>query len=203
MFYYLRGELAYRDPTTAVIDCQGVGYRMTVSLNTSDTLNTQLGKVVKLMTYLQVKEDGVELYGFATQDELDTFKLLIGVSGVGPKAAMSILSLFTPERLRMTICTEDQKGLSKAPGIGSKTAARIILELKDKVRQGILTGVGTVSSLGDAPKAPVMDEKLGDAVQALMALGYDRSDSMKALQGLDTANMELNQIIAQALKKFL
>lgn len=204
MFYYLNGELVHRDPQTAVLDCHGVAYRLTVSLNTSDALSPQMGQRVKLMTYLQVREDGMELFGFLSQDELNMFKLLIGVSGVGPKAAMSILSLFTPERFRLAVCTEDVKGLSKAPNIGSKTAARIILELRDKISQGILSGAEKLTAAGNAPSADAMASgKLGDALQALMALGYDRSDSMKALQGIDTVELGVNEIIAQALKKFL
>ncbi len=204
MFYYLKGELVHRDPSTAVIDCGGVGYALTVSLNTSDAISPLLGKEAKLMTYLQVREDGVELFGFASKDELETFKLLITVSGVGPKAAMSILSMFTPERLRMVICTEDTKGLAKAPNIGAKTAARIILELRDKIAQGIMEGASKLDVSSPAPKGGAQQSgKLNDALQALMALGYDRSDSMKALQGIDTEHLSLNDIIAKALKKFL
>lgn len=205
MFYYLKGELVHREPTMAVIDCAGVGYALTISLNTSDALTPLTGKEAKLLTYLQVREDGVELFGFSTKDELETFKLLIGVSGVGPKAAMSILSMFTPERLRMVICTEDTKGLAKAPNIGSKTAARIILELRDKIAQGIMerTSKLDVSSPAPSAKSAGSNGKLNDALQALMSLGYDRADSMKALSGIDTENLSLNDIIAQALKKFL
>lgn len=205
MFYYLKGELVHREPTMAVIDCAGVGYALTISLNTSDALTPLMGKEAKLLTYLQVREDGVELFGFSTKDELETFKLLIGVSGVGPKAAMSILSMFTPERLRMVICTEDTKGLAKAPNIGSKTAARIILELRDKVAQGIMERASKldVSTPTPVTKAAESSGKLNDALQALMALGYDRADSMKALQGIDTEKLSLNEIIAKALKKFL
>jgi Holliday junction DNA helicase RuvA len=205
MFYYLKGELVHREPTMAVIDCAGVAYALTISLNTSDAITPLMGKEAKLMTYLQVREDGVELFGFSTKDELETFKLLIGVSGVGPKAAMSILSMFTPERLRMVICTEDTKGLAKAPNIGAKTAARIILELRDKIAQGIMerTSKMDVSSPAPSAKATGSNGKLNDALQALMALGYDRADSMKALSGIDTESLSLNDIIAKALKKFL
>ncbi|MBP3583007.1 MAG: Holliday junction branch migration protein RuvA, partial [Clostridia bacterium] len=132
MLYYLKGELAYRENGMCVVDCGGVGYRLTVSLNTSDALITKVGKEVKIFTYLAVREDGVELFGFGTTDERDCFNKLTSVSGVGPKVAMSILSTLPPEKLVLAICTEDVKAIAKAPGIGSKTAARIVLELKDK-----------------------------------------------------------------------
>ena len=109
MFYYLDGTLAEREAGLAVIDCGGVGYGLTVSLTTSDALSSKVGARVKLYTYLQVKEDGMELFGFRDKDELDCFRLLIGVSGVGPKAAMAVLSIFTPDRFRLAVCTEDTK----------------------------------------------------------------------------------------------
>ena len=124
MFYYLNGELALRDINTCVIDCGGVGYKLTVSMITSESLASKLGQKVKLYTYLAVREDGVEMFGFGSNEERHAFNLLTGVSGVGPKAAMSILSVMTPDRLAMAVCTEDIKGISKAPNIGAKTAAR-------------------------------------------------------------------------------
>jgi len=204
MFYYLSGELVYRDQTTAAIDCGGVAYRLTVSMNTSEALSGKMNARVKLFTYLQVREDGVELFGFLTQEELSTFRMLIAVSGVGPKAAMSLLSLFTPERFRLAVCTEDTKGLAKAPNIGAKTAARIVLELRDKITQGIM-GDADSAGRGTAAQEPAtgVSGKLNDALQALMTLGYDRSESLRALNGIDTTNLEVNEMIAQALKKFL
>ena len=133
MFYYVCGELAYKDLNTCVIDCGGVGYKLTVSHITSESLASSVGKRVKLFTYLAVREDGVELFGFASDTERASFNRLTSVSGVGPKVAMSILSVMTPENLALAICTEDVKSIAKAPGIGSKTAARIVLELKDKI----------------------------------------------------------------------
>ena len=131
MFYYLNGTVAHVEPYLAVIDCGGVGY----ACRTTGTTISQLkvGKVGKLYTYLNVGEDVFDLYGFATQGELDSFKQLIGVSGVGPKAALAILSSCTPQNLAMAIITGDEKTLTVAPGIGKKIAQRIILELKDKV----------------------------------------------------------------------
>ena len=133
MFYYLKGELAYRDLSTCVIDCGGVGYKLTVSFITSESLMSKLGKEIKLFTHLAVREDGMELFGFGSYEEKECFNRLTSVSGIGPKAAMSILSTMTPEKLAVAICTDDAKAIAKSPGIGAKSAARIILELKDKM----------------------------------------------------------------------
>ena len=133
MIYHLNGTLELCEEGSCVIDCGGVGYKLFVSDNTYTAIVGHIGKPMKLLTYLQVREDAVELYGFKTNDELSAFKLLITVSGVGPKAAMSILSLLTPDRLSMAICGEDTKTIAKANGIGAKTAARVVLELKDKI----------------------------------------------------------------------
>ena len=204
MFYYLNGPLVYCDPTCAVIDCGGVGYRLTISANTANALQGKMHLPTKLLTHLAVREDGVELFGFADQAELDSFRLLITVSGVGPKAAMSILSSMTPDRFRLAICTEDTRALAKAPNIGSKTAARIILELRDKVADDILGGGSATSTSTSAPvSASVKSGKLSDAMEALMALGYDRSTAMNALKGIDTEKLSVNDMISQALKKFL
>ena len=202
MFYYLNGPLVYCDPQTAVIDCGGVGYRLTISANTANALQGKMHLPTKLLTHLAVREDGVELFGFAEQTELDSFRLLITVSGVGPKAAMSILSFMTPDRFRLAVCTEDTRALAKAPNIGSKTAARIILELRDKVADDILTPT-TSTAATPAVATGVKGGKLADALEALMALGYDRSTAMNALKGIDTEKLSVNDIISKALKKFL
>lgn len=201
MFYYLDGTLAMREPGMAVIDCGGVGYRLTVSDTTYGALASKTGSRVKLLTYLQVREDGMELFGFGDQAELDCFKLLIGVSGVGPKAALSVLSCLTPDRFRLAVCTEDIKALAKAQNVGNKTAARIILELKDKVTGAIMAGGG--ESTSPAVPAPATTGKLADAIEALTALGYDRGSAMSALSGLDAEKLSLNDLISQALRKFL
>lgn len=202
MFYHIRGELVHREASLAVLECGGVGYALTVSLVTSDTLTESLGKTVKLYTHLQTREDGVELFGFYSKEELSCFKMLIGVSGVGPKAAMSILSIFTPERFAYAVSSEDTKGLSKAPGVGAKTAARIVLELKDKIAKDT-----SVKPLFDdaSPAAPVPTSdkrKLSEAVDALTVLGYGRSEILDILRKIDTASLSLEEIITAALKQF-
>ena len=203
MFYYLNGELALRDINTCVIDCGGVGYKLTISMITSESLASKLGQKIKLFTYLAVREDGVELFGFGSNEERHAFNLLTGVSGVGPKAAMSILSVMSPDRLAMAVCTEDIKGISKAPNVGAKTAARIVLELKDKIAKDFISSSGSEKSIGSvgatAPHA-AMSGNLTEATEALMALGYDRSTVIKALGGIDPS-LDVGMIIKTALKK--
>ena len=133
MFYYLSGELAFLDTNTCVIDCGGVGYKLTVSMITSETLATKLGQKIKLFTYLAVREDGVELFGFGSNEERECFNNLTSVSGIGPKVAMSILSTMRPDELALAICTENVKAIAKAPGLGPKSAARVILELLENL----------------------------------------------------------------------
>lgn len=205
MFYYLSGELALRDINTCVIDCGGVGYKLTVSLLTSESLASKLGQKVKLFTYLAVREDGVELFGFPSEQELDTFLLLTSVSGVGPKGAIAILSQFTPEQFVMAVCTEDKKAVAKANGIGPKIAARIILELHDKLAAGSASldlGGDFASIPLPAASAPEGGE-MADAQEALLVLGYNRTEILRALSGVDTTGMSSDQIIRAALKKLM
>ena len=199
MFYYLSGELALRDINTCVVDCGGVGYKLTVSLITSESLSSKLGQRVKLYTHLAVREDGIELFGFGTEEERVSFNLLTSVSGVGPKVAISILSILSPDRLATAVCTEDVKAISKAPGVGSKTAARIVLELKDKLAKDMISGRTEAKSAG-AINATHARGNLSEAAEALMALGYDRGTVVDSLKGLDPAT-DVGLLIKAALKK--
>lgn len=206
MFYYLNGALVHLENGLAVLDVGGVGYKLTVSATTYDAMpprNSANPPKVKLFTHLAVREDDVELFGFATQTELASFRMLITVSGVGPKAAMSILSLLTPEKFALAVCTDDRKTIAKANGIGPKTAARVILELKDKLMKengGALPDAGV-----DVPTAPVTGSrgKLTEAVDALIVLGYSRAEALAALKDVDTSSMELEEIIRVSLKKLM
>ncbi len=201
MFYYLKGELAYRDISTCVIDCGGVGYKLTVSLITSEALVSKLGKEVKLFTHLAVREDGVEMFGFGSYEEKECFNRLTSVSGIGPKAAMSILSTMTPEKLALAICTDDAKAIAKSPGIGAKSALRIILELKDKMSKDMLSD--SISNAGNTASAVnyVSNSNVSEAIEALMVLGYDKNTVLSALKGIDPALTDSGEIIRQALKK--
>ena len=200
MFYYLKGELALCEAGQAVIDCGGAGYKLTTSLITSQNIANKIGQNVKLYTYLAVREDGIELFGFGTNEERVCFNQLTSVSGVGPKAAMSILSTMTPDAFSLAVSSEDVKAISKAPGIGSKSAARIILELKDKVSKDMMTAGSKLQSL--APISLPNNSLLSEATEALMVLGYDKNTVLSALRGIDLQNAsDVGEIIKAALKK--
>jgi len=202
MFYYISGILAHREAGLAVIDCGGVGYKLTVSQNTLAELdkNASRSDKAKLYTYMAVREDDVELFGFYTEEELSTFKLLLTVSGIGPKAAMGVLSAFTPEGLARAVSTEDTKAISRANGIGAKGAARIVLELKDKLSYaGDTPEKVTVTSSASKAKS----SHLTEAAEALAALGYNRAEINTVLSKMDTNGKEAGEIIRLALAMFM
>ena len=202
MFYYISGELTYKDLGTCVLDCGGVGYKLTVSQITSEALAMHVGKKVKLFTYLAVRENEIELFGFASEEERSCFNMLTSVSGVGPKVAMNILSAMTPERLSVAISTEDVKAIAKAPGIGAKTAARIILELKDKIAKDIYIPDAASLIRGSSSKPTSASSKnITEATEALAVLGYDKNTIISVLKDIDTANTDVGEIIRLALKK--
>ncbi len=207
MFYYICGTLAYATPSTAVIDAGGVGYKMTISQNTFAALpRSAVGAPVtaKLYSYMAVREDGIELFGFISETELSSFKMLLSVSGVGPKAAISILSLLTPEKFALAVCTEDRKTISKASGIGPKTAARIILELKDKlIKEGNIDTTLADGITQSASQNITVSGKLAEAQDALMVLGYTRAEAQAALKGIDIDKYDLEGVIKQALKQLM
>ena len=199
MFYYVSGTVAHVEPYLAVIDCGGVGYKLTISMITADSLLSKLGKQVKLFTHLAVREDGIEMFGFGSIEERECFHKLIGVSGIGPKVALSILSTYTPEKLAFAIASEDVALIAKAPGIGKKTASRIILELKDKLSVDNING----SDSKEAISAPILSSKntnLTEATEALMVLGYDKATVNAAVRGIDIT-MDAADIIKAVLKK--
>jgi len=203
MFYYIKGKLVLNEDSRAAIDVGGVAYLLTVSANTQSAISAKSfnGETdVTLYTYLSVREDGIELFGFKDNDELNMFKMLISVSGIGPKAAMSLLSYMTPDGISIAICTDDKKAISKAPGIGPKTAARIILELKDKM------SIQSSSAAVDDTKVFVGSHnngKYNEALDALTVLGFNRSISAEVLKSIDINNLELEDIIKDALKKLM
>lgn len=207
MFYYIEGPLTVLLPSAAVIDAGGVGFKLTISGNTYQKIApaAQEKKPVKLFTHLSVREDDMELFGFADESEMETFKLLITVSGVGPRAALSILTAFTPEKFALAVCSEDKKAISRANNIGPKTAARIILELHDKMAAGTALpstfDAFTVTTVNES--AAGSGTKLAEAQEALVVLGYSRSEILTALQGVDTAAMDTEGIIRAALKKMM
>ena len=198
MFYYVNGTVAEIEAGLAVIDCSGVGYACATTNYPLSQLKK--GERAKLYTYLNVREDAMEMFGFASQSELRSFKMLIGVSGVGPKAALSILSSTTPQQLSMAVVMGDEKALTAAPGIGKKIAQRIILELKDKLikEQG-----GFEPGSGAAVAMPAQNNKAGEAAAALAVLGYGSQEIAAALKGIDMDALPLEEIIRQSLKKMV
>ena len=200
MYYYVSGEVAHVEPYLAVIDCGGVGYACRTTTFTLSQIKK--GDKAKLFTYLSVREDAMDLYGFASSEELKLFQQLISVSGVGPKAALSILSAGTPANLALAIITGDEKSLTAAAGVGKKLAQRIILELKDKLAKG-----QTVSAAGESVAGPAVtiipQNKLSEASAALAVLGYSQAEINVALKGIDIDNQSLEQIIRLALKNMM
>ncbi len=200
MYYYISGQVAHVEPYLAVIDCGGGGY---ACRTTSYTLSQiKKGDKAKLFTYLSVREDAMDLYGFFSQEELKLFQQLISVSGVGPKAALAILSASSPANLAMSIITGDEKALTRAPGVGKKIAQRVILELKDKLAKG-----QTVSGSGESVAGPAVtiipQNKLSEASAALAVLGYSQAEINTALRGVDIDSQPLEQIIRLALKNMM
>ena len=200
MYYYVSGEVAHVEPYLAVVDCGGVGYACRTTTFTLSKIKK--GDKAKLFTYLSVREDAMDLYGFASSEELKLFQQLISVSGVGPKAALSILSAGTPANLALAIITGDEKSLTAAAGVGKKLAQRIILELKDKLTKG-----QTVSAAGESVAGPAVtiipQNKLSEASAALAVLGYSQAEINVALKGIDIDNQSLEQIIRLALKNMM
>lgn len=201
MFYYVKGTVAHVAPFLAVIDCGGVGYACRTTNTTLSRL--EKGAPATLYTHLNVREDAMELYGFYSENELNCFRMLIGVSGVGPKAALSILSATSPEGLAMSIITGDEKALTVAQGIGKKIAQRIILELKDKLAKGQLGTSAGGEQYGETGVTIIPENKSTEAAAALAVLGYSQAEIAVALKGVDMESQKLEEIIRQALKRMV
>ena len=199
MFYSITGILATTEIAAAVIDVNGVAFYCNISAKTHAKLSPKLGEKVTLFTHLNVKEDALDLYGFISQEELHAYRLLTSVSGVGPKAAMSILSHLTPEQFAVAVGTGDTKSISKAPGVGAKTAARVILELKDKIAKQLSSE--QPDTTGDTDLLPGRDN-LSEAMNALLVLGYTRAEATAVLKTLDST-LSLEDMITAALKKLM
>lgn len=194
MIYSVNGKLIYTDEKSAVIECGGVGYRCFTSHKTLAQL-PKINENVFLYTYLAVREDACDLYGFFEKNELEFFKMIISVNGIGPKLGISILSDFSPEQVALYITSGDAKALSKANGVGTKTAQRIVLELKDKVSGNMLNSSADLSSIGNV--TPVGNAS--EAIEALVSLGFTQSDASKCVARLDPT-LSVEEIIKQSLK---
>lgn len=194
MYYCVRGNVIYLGPNVAVVECGGVGYKCQTTINTQKTL--KLNTEAKLFTYLNVREDAMELFGFATEEELSAFKTLIGVSGVGPKVGLAILSVLSPQQISLAIASEDIKSITMAPGVGKKLAQRIVLELKDKFNSGLATGD---ASAGVVQAVASNISNVSKAVEALSVLGYSSADVAPFISTLDQ-NLPVEQLIGETLK---
>ncbi len=199
MFYHINGIVTDILPQLAVVDCGGVGFSLNTTSNTISHLKT--GEKAKLYTYVYIREDKLDLYGFITLEEKRLFEMLVGVSGVGPKAALSVLSSNTPEALALAIISGDDSALVRAQGVGKKTAQRIILELRDKLAKE--TSELSFAGSGATPATQIPGDKLGDAVSALMVLGYSQAEINVALRGLDPDSLSLEEIIRLALRQMM
>ncbi len=196
MLYNIRGKLTVSDVNFIVVECGGVGFKCFTTLNTVKNIG-RTGDEVNVFTYLSVREDAMDLYGFATLDELNAFKLLISVSGIGPKAAAAILSELAPDRLAVCIASGDAKAITRAQGVGKKTAERVVLELKDKMGS-IAVGdasdvVSSVASVGESSNS-------AEAVEALVALGYSQSDAAVVVGSMDKS-LSVDEMIRNGLKQ--
>lgn len=195
MFYSLTGKLDYAADGMAVVNCGGVGFQCAVTRSTLAGL-PPAGGTVTLFTHLNVREDALDLFGFADKSELEFFRLLTGISGVGPKAALAILSELTPEKLAVCIMSGDSKAITRAQGVGAKIAQRVVMELKDKLGAADLLLSGEDAQAAGAASA---SSNAADAVSALVALGYQRSDASLAVGRLDSS-LDTEELIRQALK---
>ena len=201
MIAYIKGPLAYIQDQSVVVDANGVGYLINVSTSTLSRLPAR-GADVQLFTYMQISENGQSLHGFLTQEEVRLFMLLISVSGIGPKVASAILSTLSPSQLIIAIVADDAAALGKAPGVGKKTAQRVLLELRDKIKS---TDPGasdkdtqSFAGFGGASGQPSQKQ---DAIDALLVLGYGRAEAMQAVLETAEEDMTADQIIRQSLKK--
>jgi len=197
MFYYLEGQIVEIGQNIVVVDVGGAGYGCFTTMNTISHLET--GKKAKLYTYCNIKEDAFDIYGFHDISEKRCFEMLLSVSGVGPKAALSILSAVTPENLMMAIISENDKALTAAPGIGKRIAQRIILELKDKVAKENISGAAAGATAGDMA-AGVKGGKINEVGAALSVLGYSQSEINAALRNIDIEAFTVEEIIRQVLR---
>ncbi len=196
MFAYLKGILEHIDDNYIIIDVHGIGYKIYTSASTIERLS-QLHQEIKVHTYLYIREDIIDLYGFLTKEELSMFELLISVSGIGPKAALAVLSTISPSKFALAVVTSDVKTITQIPGIGKKTAQRIMLELKDKIK--------SEEFIEEQINAPVdsMEDCSSEAVNALVVLGYSLAEATAAVKAVSSESNEVEEVIKKALKQLM
>lgn len=203
MIQYIRGELAALEEDRIIVDVGGIGYGIFMSVQSMSSL-PPVGSEVRIYTYLNVKEDAMQLFGFLTRDDLSVFKLLIGVSGIGPKGGQAVLSVLSPDDLRFAVLSNDVKAISAAPGIGKKTAEKVILELKDKLS---LEDALDHAVSGQSDNHSVQNgggEVQSEAVQALVALGYGSTEALKAVKQIEISeDTDVETVLKKALKNMM
>lgn len=198
MYAYIKGKLAGKSNDFVIIDNNGIGYRVFTSFSTIDGIGSE-GADIKLYTHFYVREDNMSLFGFRTMEELSMFELLLSVSGVGPKAALSVLSTLSPSKFSLCVITDDAKSLTKAQGIGLKTAQRIILELRDKVKKEDLASITQTTSVDASSDESVT----GEAISALMVLGYSPIEARNAVSSAYKEDIDVEELIKAALKSLV
>lgn len=199
MIAYIRGKVAHLTETKVIVDVHDIGYQIFITARDASAM-PPAGDEVLLHTFFNVKEDAMQLFGFLSKDDMEIFKLLLGVNGVGPKAALGILSVMSADDIRFAVLADDAKTISKAPGIGTKTARKLILDLKDKVSLEDAFEKRLENQAG-SPVPAVENDTVSEAVQALTALGYSSADALKAVRKADIAEgMTTEEILKSALK---
>ena len=194
MFAYIKGSLEQKSNNYVVIDVSGIGYKIFMATKAIETLG-EIGEIVKVHTHYYVREDNISLYGFNTNEELRMFELLLQVSGIGAKSAITMLSEISPSSFALAVISDDISQLVKIPGIGKKTAARIVLELKDKLKTE-----EAITKTEEIKLSISNEEETSEAIAALQVLGYTKREIEKALENVDTKNLQLEEIIKQGLK---
>ena len=194
MFAYIKGSLEQKSNNYVVIDVGGIGYKIFMATKAIEALG-EIGEIVKVHTHYYVREDNISLYGFNTNEELRMFELLLQVSGIGAKSAIAMLSEISPSSFALAVISDDISQLVKIPGIGKKTAARIVLELKDKLKTE-----EAITKAEEVKLSITNEEETSEAIAALQVLGYTKREIEKALENIDTKNLQLEEIIKQGLK---
>lgn len=198
MISYIIGKITYTSENSIIIENNGIGYNINISSSTLNKINSKDEKI-KIYTYMNVKEDELSLYGFLTMEEINLFNILITVSGVGPKGALSLLTVMSPSEIILSIVTNDIKTLSKGQGIGKKTAQRIVLELCDKVKTNDSAQAEYSSIINENTSITEINKQ--DSIDALIELGFTRSEAVRAVLQVYEENLDTSQIISKALKK--
>lgn len=205
MIGYIKGQLEEVMEGAIIVDNNGIGYEILVPMSVIDKMPSR-GTEVKIYTYMHVREDALQLFGFMTRDDLEVFKLLITVSGIGPKGALGILGVMSADDVRFAVMAEDAKTISKAPGIGAKTARKLIIELKDKLKlKDVIEDALDRGEMAVSENMSGVDKQIiGDAVEALTALGYNASDAMKAVRMVEiTDDMTVEMLLKLSLKNMI